>query len=109
MADSIMFAFSKSDADGLVNLLGSKNGHGSNPIYAPEPASCLVAITTSTITARAGTTLGTGTAQAQYIDNSNVLQNYETLTVYNAGSAIANGAYVLLFRSGAKWLAVEIC
>lgn len=109
MADQIMFAFNKSDSDGLLNLLGSRNGSGSNPVYAPEAANCLLAVTTSSITARAGNVLGTGTVQAKYIDNANTLQNYQTLNVLNPGSAIANGSYVMLFRSGSSWLAVEVC
>jgi len=109
MADRIMFAFNKSDADGMLNLLGSRNGSGSNPVFAPEAANCLMAVTTSAITARAGNVLGTGTAQAKYIDNANTFQNYETLNVLNPGSAIGQNVVVMLFRSGANWLAVEVC
>lgn len=109
MADQIMFAFNKSDSDGLLNLLGSRNGSGSNPVSAPEAANCLLAVTTSAITARAGNVLGTGTVQAKYIDNANTLQNYQTLNVLNPGSAIGQNVSVMLFRSGSSWLAVEVC
>lgn len=109
MSAEILFAFNKSDADGLVQLLKAKNGRGSNTVSAPEPANCLVGVAITTISARAGTTLGSGSVQAKYIDDSDVLQNYRTFNVLNPGSAIANGSYVLLFRSGRNWLAVEVC
>jgi hypothetical protein len=69
----------------------------------------LIAVATSTITARAGTTLGTGTAKVKRITDANVLEDLYDVNVVNMGSAIANGAYLKLFRVGNKFSAVEIC
>ena len=109
MAEEVYYALGEGEAEKLRGLLGGSDPQASGPTKASEPASVLIAVTTSTITARAGTTLGTGTAQAKWINSSNVLQNNMTLDVLNPGSAIASGAYVLLFRTGGKWLAVEVC
>jgi hypothetical protein len=70
-----------------------------------------LAVATSAITARAGTTLGVGTARAKQISDARVLSDlYATdIEVLNAGSAIANAAMLKCFRVGNRWLAVEIC
>jgi len=109
MAEEVYYALGEGEAEKLRGILGGANPQASSPLGAPEAASVLVAVATSTITARTGTTLGTGTAQAKYIDSSNVLQNTDILNVLNPGSAIANGSYVVLLRSGGSWLAVEVC
>jgi hypothetical protein len=68
-----------------------------------------VGTASTTITARAGSTLGSGTVQLKYINSSNVLVNDISVTVLNPGSAITSGATVLCFRTGGNWLAVEVC
>jgi hypothetical protein len=70
-----------------------------------------LAVATSTITARAGTTLGVGTARAKQISDARVLSDlYATdIEVLNAGSAIPNGASLICFRVGNRWIGVEIC
>jgi hypothetical protein len=74
-------------------------------------ADILVAVATSAITARAGTTLGVGTASAKQISDARVLSNLfdSDIEVLNPGSAIASGASLICFRSGNRWLAVEVC
>ena len=69
----------------------------------------MIAVSTSTITARAGTTLGTGTAKVKRISDANVVEDLYDVDVVNMGSAIASGAYIKLFRVGNKFSAVEIC
>ena len=108
MAD-VLYAFNKSDTDKITKLIGGASPQAGGSISEPEAASCLIAVATSTITARSGTTLGTGTAQTRWINASNVLQTGDNVSVVNLGSAIANGAYVLLFRVGDKLVAVEVC
>jgi hypothetical protein len=55
--------------------------------------------------------LGVGTARAKQISDARVLSDlYSTdIEVLNAGSAIANGASLICFRVGNRWIAVEVC
>ena len=78
---------------------------------AVSTADTLVAVATSTITARADTTLGVGTASAKQISDARVLSNLfdSDIEVLNAGATIASGAMLKCFRVGNRWLAVEIC
>jgi hypothetical protein len=74
-------------------------------------ADILVAVATSNITARAGTTLGVGTARAKQISDARVLSDlYSTdIEVLNPGSAIPSGASLICFRVGNRWMGVEVC
>lgn len=109
MADETLVAFNQSDATELLKLIKGQSSVGSMGNDAISDNATWIAVATSTITARAGSTLGTGTVQVKYIDNSNVLQNLFTTSVVNMGSAIANGAYCKAFRVGNKISVVEIC
>ena len=111
MADTDLYAFNKADSLALLGMLGGGNSAGTMVDPKMQVADIYIAVATSTITARAGTTLGTGTARLKYIDGSNVLQNAFSSdhSVVNSGSAIANGAYVLAFRCGTKYAVVELC
>jgi hypothetical protein len=70
-----------------------------------------LAVATSNITARAGTTLGVGTASAKQISDARVLSNLfdSDIEVLNAGTAIPSGRNLVCFRVGNRWLGVEIC
>ena len=111
MADTDVYAFNRADSLALLGLLGGGNSAGTMVDHKMQVADVYIAVATSTITARAGTTLGTGTARLKYIDNSNVLQNAFSTdhSVVNMGSAIAEGAYMKAFRVGNKISVVEIC
>lgn len=110
MADELLVAFNQSDASELIKLIGGGAILGGVASDADRmQADCLIGVATSTITARAGTTLGTGTVQVKYIDASRVLQDLYVVSVVNLGSAIANGSYVKLFRVGNRLSVVEIC
>lgn len=111
MADETLYAFDRADSKALLAMIGSRSTSGAIGDPREQSADILLGVTTSTITARVGTTLGTGTARAKMISSSNVLSDLFSSdhTVSNPGSAIANGAYVLMFRSGARYLVVEIC
>ena len=109
MADETLVAFNQSDAAELLKLIKGQSSVGSMGNDAISDNATWIAVATSTITARAGSTLGTGTVQSKWIDDSNVLQNLHTTSVVNAGSAIANGSYCKVFRIGNKLGVVEIC
>lgn len=108
--DNMLVAFNPADADALLKMIGGGALLGGSATDADRmQADCLIGVATSTITARAGAVLGTGTVQVKYIDSSNTLQDLYTADVVNVGSAIANGSTVKLFRVGNKLSVVEIC
>jgi hypothetical protein len=109
MPDEVLYAFNDADSLELLRMIGSGSSTGGNSDPTQQTADCLVAVATSTITARAGTTLGTGTAKVNRISDANVLTDLYDVNVVNMGSAIASGAYLKLFRIGNKFSAVEIC
>jgi hypothetical protein len=111
MSDTTLYAFNNADSQALLGMIGATKPSGSIESDLVSTADILVAVATSTITARAGTTLGVGTARAKQISDARVLSDlYATdIEVLNPGSAIANGVSLICFRAGNRWLAVEIC
>jgi hypothetical protein len=111
MADTTLYAFNNADSQALLGMIGATKPSGSISSDLVSTADTILAVATSTITARAGTTLGVGTASAKQISDAKVLSNLfgSDIEVLNAGSAIANGASLICFRVGNRWLAVEIC
>jgi hypothetical protein len=111
MSDTTLYAFNNADSQALLGMIGQKAQGGSMLSDAVSTADILVAVATSTITARAGTTLGVGTASAKQISDARVLSNLfdSDIEVLNAGTTIASGAMLKCFRVGNRWLAVEIC
>ncbi len=111
MADTTLYAFDYADSQALLAGVGATKPGGSIGSDLVSTADTILAFATSAITARAGTTLGVGTARAKQISDARVLSDlYSTdIEVLNAGSAVANGAMLKCFRVGNRWLAVEIC
>lgn len=109
MADEVLYAFNDADSTELLRLIGGKTSSGGNSDPTQQTADCLIAVATSTITARAGTTLGTGTAMVKQISSANVLSDLYEVDVVNCGTLIDSGAFVKLFRIGNKFSAVELC
>lgn len=115
----MLFAFNKGDSTELLRSIvknGSNGGNGQT--WDTLPFDTRLGVASGSITARSGTTLGTGTVTMKKIDGSGVISNMtlanmggttSSLTVWNPGSVISSGAYVLCFRVGDKWLAVGIC
>lgn len=83
-------------------LRGSGDVAGGQSRFRGNPA--FIAYTTSTISARSGTTPGTGTAQILYLTDAGVYANSgDERTVYNHGtSGLASGSYVLVAMSGGR-------
>jgi hypothetical protein len=111
MADTTLYAFNNADSQALLGMIGATKPSGSISSDLVSTADTILAVATSTITARAVNTLGVGTARAKQISDARVLSDlYATdIEVLNAGSAIANSAMLKCFRVGNRWLAVEIC
>ena len=109
MAD-LLVAFNQSDASELLSLIGEKALRGGAVADADRmQADCLIGVSKTTITARAGAVLGTGEVYVKYIDDANTLQDLYEVDVVNMGSAIAIGAYVKIFRVGSNLSVVEVC
>ena len=111
MADTTLYAFDYADSQALLAGVGATKPSGSIGSDLVSTADTILAVATSTITARAGTTLGVGTARAKQISDARVLSDlYSTdIEVLNAGSAIPSGASLICFRVGNRWMGVEIC
>jgi hypothetical protein len=111
MSDTTLYAFNNADSQALLGMIGATKPSGSIESDLVSTADTILAFATSTITARAGTTLGVGTARAKQISDARVLSDlYATdIEVLNAGSAIPSGASLICFRVGNRWIAVEIC
>jgi hypothetical protein len=109
MADETLYAFNYSDSEALLASIGKKREGGQVGSDAISDNTIYIGVATTAITARSGTTVGSGTAQLKYTDSSGVLQNLRLVAVSNAGSAIAIGAYLKVFRVGNRFFAVELC
>jgi hypothetical protein len=111
MADTTLYAFNNADSQALLGMIGATKPSGSIESDLVSTADILLAVATSTITARTGTTLGAGTASAKQISDAKVLSNLfaSDIEVLNAGSAIPNGASLICFRVGNRWIGVEVC
>jgi hypothetical protein len=111
MADTTLYAFDYADSRALLAGIGATKPSGSITSDLVSTADILVAVATSTITARAGTILGVGTASAKQISDARVLSDLfgSDIEVLNPGSAIANGASLICFRVGNRWIGVELC
>lgn len=109
MADETLYAFSYADSQALLAQIGpSKSGGGSRSDAISDNA-IYIGVATTTITARVGNTLGTGTAMLKQVSDANVLSDLHSVAVVNAGSAIATSKFCKIFRIGNKLFAVEIC
>lgn len=114
-----LYAFNKADSTELLRTIGKDAALGAGGARVENLGFDIrLGVTTSTITARSGTTLGSGSVQWKKINVSYVVSTLSLdqiggtasgATVLNAGSAIASGAYVICFRVGDKWIAVEVC
>jgi len=109
MADESLFAFNYADSQSLLASIGYGRSGGATQSDAISDNAIYIGVATSIITARAGTTLGTGTAMLKQISDANVLSDLHSVSVGNAGSAIANGSHMLGFRVGNKFVVVELC
>lgn len=121
MADEseTLYAFNKADSTELLRTIGKESSSGAGGARVENLGFDIrLGVTTSVITARSGTTLGSGSVQWKKINGSYVVSTLQLdvisgaisgATVLNAGSAIASGAYVICFRVGDKWIAVEVC
>jgi hypothetical protein len=105
-----LYAFGEKDAGDLIRKLRPKDdGRADLPSQSQDASQCFVGVSSGTITAKAGSVLGSGTVAVKYIDNADTLQTLWDVTAKNPGSEIASGRTVIIWRVGNKWIAVEVC
>lgn len=79
-------------------------------IIQPNSANVVLAYTTSTGTARSGTTFGTGTAEHRDLNDSGVAAASSPVKSYTyrnpAAGTIGNNKYIMLLKTGKHWLPV---
>ncbi len=87
----------------LANGLGQGQGGGSS--------SLIVGKATTAITARSGTTPGSGTVEAYDATTGTLTATGATFAVKNAGAAISSGKYVMSWidKFGVRWVEPEEC
>ena len=110
MADDPVYGFNGQDADALIRLIPSSGNGGAGNLRADagygDPYTMIGVVATGGITARAGTTPGTGTVNVYHVNDSGVLAHYnsQTITVYNLSSAaIVADKYVMCKRDYVSW------
>jgi hypothetical protein len=104
-----LYAFDNKTADALVSLVrGTKDGspHGADTYDA---TSLRLAVATTGVPARSGTTLGKATVALKYLAASGadrVITDYgQTVTAFNLSTtAVGTGSYILLTRLGDIWI-----
>lgn len=114
MADEVI-GFNERDADALVRLIDSSgDGGGINKpklAFADFNSALLIAYATSGVSARSGTTLGTGTVAVKYLGYSGasrvILDAGYTVSALNLSTgAVASGVYIIIARVGDAWIVI---
>lgn len=104
-----------SAAGGAAQILWQESGTGEKWAIVrlgPSVSGGFVGKTTGTITARSGTTAGSGTFERYYLASGVLTATGEVYTVYNfAASSVASGKYgaVTIDRNGDIWLDSPEC
>lgn len=106
-----VIGFNRDDADQLLKKIGVNGVTPKRSLVSINDATQLrIAYTAGGITARSGSTVGTGSASLRYVDNSDVLQTESpdrTVTVKNlAATAVGSAKYIMVMRVGNKWFVV---
>jgi hypothetical protein len=79
--------------------LGRLNqGYEGSPRPLPGPVETWVGKTTTSISAISGSTPGSGSVELYSLSSGSLVDQSLSITVYNIGSTIADGKYVLLQR-----------
>jgi hypothetical protein len=114
MADDPVYGFNKADKDAIIRSIDSRssgggNGFPNNGLFgngAYDGSTVFLAVATTGVPARSGTTLGKATDLAvKYLGVSSgnrvILDAGYTVTAHNLSeTAVATGAYVILTRFG---------
>lgn len=104
--DNTVYGFDKPDSEELLRMLSTRP-NSKNPQDLYDATRLVLAYTAAGATARAGTTLGSGTATLQYLEvsgsNRIITASADTtaVTFYNlSSSAVDTTKYIMLLRCG---------
>ncbi len=104
--------FSRMTATRLLqaNLNTSEGALPSDINQSSQTDGWMLAYTTAGVTARSGTTTGTGSAALKYIDDSGVIQDLGiSVTVRNwSAKAVGTNRYIWVNRSGPLYIVVNV-
>ena len=101
-----LYAFGEADKNRILQQLDGGIVASRPASQDGDPWTMIGVVATGGITARAGTTPGTGTVNVYHVNDSGVLAHYnsQTITVYNLSSAaIVAGKYVMCKRDYISW------
>jgi hypothetical protein len=104
MADEII-GFNRPDANELIRIIGVGGATGGTGFTPYDATKLTLAVATSGVPARSGTTLGKANVAVKHLVESSgdrvVTDSGFNMVAYNlASSAVATGAYILLLRLG---------
>lgn len=107
--DNSTYGFNKQDARALVESIG--NGAGKfrqgSPRRGGGSGAAKIALATSGVTARSGTTVGSGTVTEYKLSGTTLTTNTTTFTAYNLDAkAIPSNQYVLCVQESitSQWI-----
>jgi sorbitol-specific phosphotransferase system component IIBC len=101
-----LFAFNEADKNRILQQLDGGIQARNPSMDSNDPWTLIGVVATGGITARAGTTPGTGTINVYHVNDSGTLAHYnsQAITVYNLSSAaIVAGKYVMCKRDYVSW------
>lgn len=103
--DNTIYGFNAGDADQLIRMIGGTGTSGGSGALDYDATKLVMAVATSGVPARSGTTLGKASVAIKYLgisgSNRVVTDLGQTVDAYNLASvAVAANTYVLLLRLG---------
>jgi len=106
-----IFGFNLADTDALIRLIGGDSTGGGTGGDTYDATKLLIAVATSGVPARSGTTLGKANVAVKHLTESSgdriVADSAFNVVAFNLASApVATGAYVMLLRLGDVHLVV---
>jgi hypothetical protein len=106
-----IFGFNLADTDALIRLIGGDSTGGGTGGDTYDATKLLIAVATSGVPARSGTTLGKATVAIKHLiisgGDRNIADSGISVDAYSlAGTAVATGAYIMLLRLGDVHLVV---
>ena len=104
-ANDEIFGFNAADADQIIRMIGGTSSAGGVSQDNYDATKLLIAIATTGVPARNGTTLGKAAVAVKHLDisgaNRLITDSGFTVEAFNlAATAVATGAYVMLLRLG---------
>jgi hypothetical protein len=111
MADETVYGFGFDDSEAILRIISGGGDSSGRSRERADEQPIVMAVATSGVPARSGTTMGSATVAVKYLaysgSNRIITDAGYTVTALNlAASAVASGAYVLLVRMGDAFIVV---